>query len=54
MDYNEMKEKLRREGMAEQKSKFMSTAGTPAQTSMLRLKDGRRGEGERRAARADV
>lgn len=34
MDYNEMKEKLRREGMAEQKSKFMSTAGTPAQTSM--------------------
>lgn len=29
-----MKDKLRREGMAEQKSKFMSTAGTPAQTSM--------------------
>jgi hypothetical protein len=26
-DYNEMKEKLRRDGMAEQKSKFMSTMG---------------------------
>ncbi len=34
MDYAEMKEKLRREGMAEQKAKFNSTAGTPAQASM--------------------
>lgn len=34
MDYAEMKEKLRRDGMAEQKAKFNSTAGTPAQTSM--------------------
>lgn len=33
-DYAEMKEKLRREGMAEQKAKLNSTAGTPAQTSM--------------------
>jgi hypothetical protein len=33
-DYAEMKEKLRREGMAEQKAKLDSTAGTPAQTSM--------------------
>lgn len=33
-DYAEMKEKLRRDGMAEQKAKFNSTAGTPAQTSM--------------------
>ncbi len=33
-DYSAMKEKLRREGLAEQKAKFNSTAGSPAQTSM--------------------
>lgn len=32
--YDEMMNKMRRDGMAEQKAKFMSTAGTPAMTSM--------------------
>ena len=32
--YDEMMNKMRRDGMAEQKAKFMSTAGTPAMVSM--------------------